>query len=186
MAASSQYIALLRGINVGGHTVRMQELRPLFEGLGLEKVRTYIQSGNVFFSTRETNPGALTRRIERRLEEALGYEAAVFLRTLPEFEAILAAAPFQSLKVTPDMRLCVVFASAPIRRDLQLPLYSPKKDMQILKTAEREAYVVWYIKNGRPPGSQGFLAEAVGRRTTTRFFHTAGKILKAAKGGPSE
>jgi len=42
-----QYIALLRGINVGGHTVRMEALRPLFEELGLRNVRTYIQSGKV-------------------------------------------------------------------------------------------------------------------------------------------
>jgi hypothetical protein len=50
-------------------------------------------------------------------------------------------------------------------------------------TTDHEAYVVWYLKNGRPPSSQGFLDAAIGRRTTTRFFHTAGKILQAAKGG---
>ena len=55
--------------------------------------------------------------------------------------------------------------------------------MQILQTRQHEAYVVWYIQNGRPPSSQGFLDAALGKRTTTRFFHTAGKILKAAKGG---
>jgi hypothetical protein len=64
-----------------------------------------------------------------------------------------------------------------------LPLFSPKKDMQIVKITEREAYVVWYLQNGRPPSSQGFLDAAVGKRATTRFFHTAAKILKAAKEG---
>ncbi len=182
MAGTTRFIALLRGINVGGHTVRMEELRRLFEELGLESVQTYIQSGNVFFSARGEDPAALTRRIERHLEKALGFEVAVFLRTIPQFESILAADPFKTLKVTPDMRLCIVLAAEAIRRDLELPMFSPKRDMQIIKTAEREAYVVWYIKNGRPPSSQGFLNAAIGKRTTTRFFHTAAKILKAAKG----
>jgi uncharacterized protein (DUF1697 family) len=179
----TKYIALLRGINVGGHTVRMEALRPWFEELGLRNVRTYIQSGNVFFETGDKDPIRLTARIEEHLEKALDYEVAVFLRTIPEMEAILAADPFGRLKVTPDMRLCVVFAADPIRSDLQLPLFSPRKDLQILQTRKHEAYVVWYIQNGRPPSSQGFLDAALGRRTTTRFFHTAGKILKAAKGG---
>ncbi len=182
MAGTTRYIALLRGINVGGHTVRMEELRLLFEDLGLENVRTYIQSGNAFFSARDADPAALTRKIERRLEKSLGFEVAVFLRTIPEFESILAGDPFKTMKVTPDMRLCIVLAAEPIRNDLDLPLFSPKRDMQIIKTTEREAYVVWYIKNGRPPSSQGFLDAAIGKRTTTRFFHTAAKILKAAKG----
>jgi uncharacterized protein (DUF1697 family) len=182
MPELTRYVALLRGINVGGHTVLMEDLRRLFEELGLQNVRTYIQSGNVFFDTRETDASTLTWRIERHLRQALGFEAVVFLRTIRQFEAILAGDPFKKLKVTPDMRLCVVLAAEPIRNELELPLFSPKKDMQIVKTAEREAYVVWYIRNGRPPSSQGFLDAVVGKRSTTRFFHTAAKILKAAKG----
>ena len=151
--------------------------------LGLKKVRTYIQSGNVFFESAEADADCLARRIERRLAQSLGYEVGVFLRTVPELESILEASPFGGLKVRPDMRLCVVFTAEPIRTDLELPLLSPKKDMQILAVRQREAYVVWYLKNGRPPSSQGFLDAAVGKRATTRFFHTAGKILAAAKGG---
>lgn len=177
-----QYIALLRGINVGGHTVRMEDLRSLFEELGLENVRTYIQSGNVFFGTKYSNTAILTRKIERHLEESLGFEVAVFLRTIPEFESLLALDPFKGINVAPDMRLCIVLTAEPIRNDLDLPLLSPKKDLQIVKTTDREAYVVWYLKNGRPPSSQGFLDAAIGKKTTTRFFHTAGKILKAARG----
>jgi uncharacterized protein (DUF1697 family) len=182
MSGTTRYIALLRGINVGGHFVRMEDLRELFQELGLEEVRTYIQSGNVFFDTRETDTPALTRRIERRLEQALGFETAVFLRTIPELKGVLAGSPFRKMKARPDMRLCIVFSAEPIRRDLELPQFSPKKDLQILEAREREAYVVWYLKNGRPPSSQGFLDAALGKKTTTRFFHTAGKILEAAEG----
>jgi hypothetical protein len=99
------------------------------------------------------------------------------------FLSDLAADPFRQLKLTPDMRLCVVFSADTIRGGLQLPLFSPRKDIQILQARQHEACVVWYIRYGRPPSSQGFLEEALGKRTTTRFFHTAGKILMAAKGG---
>ena len=174
------YIALLRGINVGGHTVKMDALRRHFESLDLSNVRTYIQSGNVFFTSGEPERAALSERIERHLRNALGYDVPVCLRTVAELEQVVAADPFAGLTVTPDMRLCVMFTNTTIRRDLTLPLRSPKGGMEIIATAEREAFVVWYIKDGRPPAAYGF-EDVLGKKTTTRFFHTTAKILAAAK-----
>src|SRR5690348_9160245 len=106
------YIALLRGINVGGHTVKMERLRALFVELGFTHVRTYIQSGNVFFEeTAETDRKILILTIEQHLRQALGYEVPVFLRTILELEQIVALDPFQHINITPDMRACVVFTS---------------------------------------------------------------------------
>lgn len=173
------YIAFLRGINVGGHTVKMDRLRDLFAELGLANVRTYIQSGNVFFETEEINRQALTQTIERHLRTALGYDVPVMLRTVSELERIIASDPFQHLNTTPDMRACVVFTSDRIPDDLALPLRSPKNDMEIIYTTDHEAYVVWLIIDGRPPAAYNF--KALGDKTTTRFFHTTVKILAAAK-----
>jgi uncharacterized protein (DUF1697 family) len=175
------YIALLRGINVGGHVVKMERLRELFTELGFTQVRTYIQSGNVFFETAQADRETITLTIERHLHKALGYEVAVFLHTIPELEQIMALDPFQHLNVTPDMRLCVVFTNKLIPETLALPLRSPKNDMEIVYTTEHEAFTVWYLVNGRPPAGQGF--KVLGDRTTTRFFHTVGKILQTAKKG---
>src|SRR5512146_2301016 len=69
-----RYIALLRGVNVGGHMVKMERLRALFAELGLDGVRTYIQSGNVFFEAADGDRAELTRAIERHLRAALGLE----------------------------------------------------------------------------------------------------------------
>ena len=176
------YIALLRGINVGGHTVKMERLRDLFTELGFTNVRTYIQSGNVFFETAQTDHRkAVTQTIEHHLHKTLGYEVPVFLRTVPELEQIVASDPFHHLNVTSDMRLCVVFTAELIPNTLALPLRSPKNDMEIVYTTDYEAFLVWYLINGRPPAAQGF--KALGDRTTTRFFHTVAKILQAAKQG---
>lgn len=178
------YVALLRGINIGGHMVKMERLRELFAELGFSGVRTYIQSGNVFFERpSEDERAALTAMIERHLRAALGYEVPTFLRTIPELERILALDPMQGEKVPPDQRLCIAFAANPISSDLALPLWSPKRDTQILQTTPLEAVVVWYIINGRPPVSQGFLEKALGGKVTTRFFHTTAKMLEAARQG---
>lgn len=177
------YVALLRGINVGGHMVKMERLRALFVELGFTGVRTYIQSGNVFFETSSDDRAVLTSTIERHLRAALGYEVPVFLRTIPELEYVLALDPLRGEKIPPDQRLCIAFAANPISSDLTLPLWSPKSDMQILQATPLEAVVVWYIINGRPPVSQDFLEKALGGKVTTRFFHTTAKILEAAKQG---
>ncbi len=89
----TRYIAFLRAINVGGHTVTMADLRRHFEALGHQNVETFIASGNVLFeSTRK--PAALEREIEAGLAAALGYEVATFIRTPAEVAAIAAYQPF--------------------------------------------------------------------------------------------
>jgi len=177
------FVALLRGINVGGHMVKMDRLRGLFDELGFTQVRTYIQSGNVFFETSDDDRAALTQTIERHLHNALGYMVPVFLRTIPELEDVVSSKPLNDESITPDMRLCVVFAANPIPTNLALPLWSPKHDIEIIQTRLREALVVWHLIDGRPPVSQDFLERSLGSKVTTRFFHTTAKILQAAKLG---
>lgn len=176
-----RYIALLRGINVGGHQVKMERLRELFAELGLANVRTYIQTGNVFFEAPDTDRAALTSVIEAQLLEALGYAVPTYLRTLPELERTLALDPFKDMTVTDDMRLNIVFAANPIPSALELPLWSAKRDMQIVATTEMDAFVIWYLINGRAPTDGNFFERALGGQVTSRFLHTTAKILEAAK-----
>jgi uncharacterized protein (DUF1697 family) len=179
--STERYVALLRGVNVGGRTVRMERLRALFGELGLAGVRTYIQSGNVFFDTDEPDRSALTTRIEGMLGAALGYPVPVFLRTVGEFEAVLASDPFAGRKVTADMRLAIMFTKKPFRADVPLPMTSPKGDVEVVHATPGEVFVIWYIIGGRPPDPERFLAPYLSGPTTTRFFHTAQKILAAAR-----
>jgi len=89
-----RYAALLRAINVGGHTVKMQELCALFEAIKLSNVRSVIASGNVLFDTRASDATALETRIETALRKALGYDVETFLRTSEELDALAAHDPF--------------------------------------------------------------------------------------------
>lgn len=89
-----RYVAFLRAINVGGHIVKMDQLRTLFEQLGLKDVATFIASGNVLFTSPSNSSPALEKKIERHLKAALGYEVATFVRTAEEVCQAAAHEPF--------------------------------------------------------------------------------------------
>ena len=90
-----RYIAFLRAINVGGHTVKMENLRHLFESLDFSNVQTFIASGNVVFDAKEKSARSLEKKIEKRLREALGYDVATFIRTDAELAEIADYKPFR-------------------------------------------------------------------------------------------
>jgi len=89
------YIALLRGINVGGkHKVAMADLRALFADAGAENVTTYIQSGNVVFTHPARSSGTLGVGLQQRIEARTGVAAAVILRTARQWAAVVDDNPF--------------------------------------------------------------------------------------------
>lgn len=94
----AKYIAFLRAINVGGHTVKMDYLRELFEALGFTSVETFIASGNVIFETKEKNVAGLEKKIGDHLKQSLGYEVDPFLRTVQELAEIEKCNPFKAKK----------------------------------------------------------------------------------------
>lgn len=107
MDSCKTYIAFLRGINVGGHRVKMEQLRTVFEELGYSNVSTFIASGNVIF---ETPRKVSEQRIEAALREALGYDVPTFVRTPDDLKAVVAHRPFAAQDVeNPDFRLHVCF-----------------------------------------------------------------------------
>ncbi len=89
------YIGLLRGINVGGNNkLPMKELVVLLQGLGLQQVKTYIQSGNVVFQSDRTDCAALCREITAAIDKSHGFAPQLFILTIAELQAAIAANPF--------------------------------------------------------------------------------------------
>jgi uncharacterized protein (DUF1697 family) len=89
-----RYIALLRGINVGGRTlVKMAELKTCVEALGLDDVSTYIASGNVLFESSEPDAAKLEGRIDRAIEQQFGLPVRVVVLDRPGYERIVRAIP---------------------------------------------------------------------------------------------
>jgi uncharacterized protein (DUF1697 family) len=181
MAARREYVAFLRAVNVGGRFVTMERLRAEFEALGLDRVRSYIQSGNVFFETAQSSRDALARKIEKHLFAELGFECPVFLRTIQELEKTLATDAFRGLKSTPVQRLAVLFVSEPLPKKVSLPYRSPKGDCDVLAATPGELFVVVRQAVGRPGNPVAQIEKAFGIRATARFYDTALKILDAAR-----
>jgi uncharacterized protein (DUF1697 family) len=177
------YVALLRGINVGGHNVKMEQLRGLFEELGFANVRSYIQTGNIFFESGETDRSSLRTKIEGHLRTALGYEVPTCLRTVEELEHVLVLDPFRDVVVTPDMRLAINFLAEPSKVDLPLPYQTPDGAYEVVSMTPAELFVVWRLQNGRPGNSYSLIEKQLKVPVTTRFWHTTAKILAAAAKG---
>jgi uncharacterized protein (DUF1697 family) len=140
-----RYIALLRAINVGGHTVKMDRLRALFEALGYDAVTTFIASGNVIFESDNDDARALETQIEAHLRQALGYEVATFVRTPAELAAIAAYRPFApaDLDATGNS-LYVAFLAAPPPDDAQARLLAKQTPTDEFHFHGRELY--WLLR----------------------------------------
>ena len=90
-----RYVALLRGINVGGNTmIKMEELRKTFEALGFENVVSYINSGNLAFDARKTSETNLVKKIEAAVEKLIDKRVQVMVREQTDIERVVAANPF--------------------------------------------------------------------------------------------
>ncbi len=100
------YVALLRGINVGGRTVRMEKLRAVLGGVGLADVETLIASGNVLFRSASRSDSGLEKKIEGAMAKAFGFDVITMVRSAAEIQAVAANEPFGALG---EARLHVAF-----------------------------------------------------------------------------
>ena len=122
-----RYLALLRGINVGGkNIVKMSDLRRLFEGLGCKDVTTYIQSGNVLFESTIKDAATLSASIERGLEDELSGHFPVVVLNARQLQRVTRNAPSGFGEDPTQYRYDVVFVRPPYRAALILPTVSLK------------------------------------------------------------
>ncbi|MEE2035576.1 DUF1697 domain-containing protein, partial [Rhodococcus chondri] len=105
----TRFVALLRGINVGGIRIKMTDLAAVFAGLGFRDVATVLASGNVLFTADAADTGALKSLIELALKDRFDYDAYVFVLERDRVDAVVAAYPFDEDLV--DRHSYVVFAA---------------------------------------------------------------------------
>jgi uncharacterized protein (DUF1697 family) len=141
------YISMLRGINVGPHNrIKMDALRALYNSLSFEDPRTYVQSGNVIFRTKEKNTATLAAQIQQALEKKLKCSPAVILRTTAEMKRSIAANPFAARRDIEPGKLLVTFLSADPATGAQSIFDKFKDYPEELHLIGRELYI--YFPNG--------------------------------------
>ena len=176
-------IAFLRAINVGGHTVTMERLRKEFKALGCTDVETFIASGNVIFSSRSADLGALEKKIEARLGAAFGFEVATFVRTDAEVAAVAVYKPFTKAQIKDAGAFCVGFVGKRLDAAATRALMALKTDIDDFHTKGREVYWLCRQKQSDSTFSNTILEKRLKIRATFRGISTVTRL--AAKHGSS-
>ena len=166
-----RYVAFLRAINVGGHLVKMTDLRSYIEELGFSNVSTFIASGQVVFETRSTDRGKLEAKIEEHLRARLGYDVATFIRTLDELEQIGQFARDDGVTL-----YVALTREQPTKAAVQ-KLSSYNNDIDELVVHGREVY--WYARKKMSESrfTGALLEKAIGMPATLRNVNTIHRIV---------
>ncbi len=176
----NRWIALFRGINVGGHNILpMAELRKNLDALGLKRVRTYIQSGNAVFDSSARSSAALSKKLSHSVEEHHGFRPQLLLLSLDELKAAVKANPYPEAASDPTT-LHFTFLAEPV---LQLDTAA----LDALKVAS-ERYLltdrVFYLHAPDGIGRSKLAAKVekhLGVLTTSRNFRTVEKLVSMAE-----
>ncbi|KGE19508.1 DUF1697 domain-containing protein [Paenibacillus wynnii] len=174
----TSYIALLRGINVGGNKIiKMQDLKLLFQSLELDHVRTYIQSGNVIFESNNHEIELLGGLIELRIKEVYGFQVSVILRTLEELAQVIENNPFDLPEQEDYKRLYVSFlTSEPSTEALEkLQPYMDGPDK--LRFVGKEMYAFYEVSVSQSALFKVPMDKMLGMPATSRNWNTVNKLV---------
>jgi uncharacterized protein (DUF1697 family) len=176
------YVALLRGINVGGVKLPMADLRHLAESAGLTDPRTYIQSGNLVFSSRRRGIDKIAAELRAAIKDELSLDIPVIVRTATELAAVIDNNPFIAAGLDGQQQSVAFFAArvaANVFRDVDLAKYAP----EAAAVHGREIYFNLPVGTGHSP-----MLKDIGRRPaikigTVRNWRTVTTLLGLATEG---
>jgi uncharacterized protein (DUF1697 family) len=175
-------ISMLRGVNVGGHNkVKMDALRALYESLGLRDACTYVQSGNVIFSTEERNLARLTRRIENGIEQAFGFRCEVIIRSSAELRDVIRRNPFATRRGMEPNKLLIIFLGGDPVPEAREEIRTFKADPEELRIDGRELYIYFPIGIGKSKLPVPSLLKTLGTSGTGRNWTSVTSMLEMAE-----
>jgi len=171
MTGMTGFVAMLRGINVGGHNmVKMDALKALHESLGFKGVRTHLQSGNVVFQAKSADAA----RIEHAIQKTLHMELTVVIRTAAELRQALKANPLPD-RVSDPSAYVIAFLSAQPEDPAALDAYTGPEEMRLLG---RELYIYYGEGMGRSKLTNTLIERKLGVKATARNWNTVTKLLE--------
>ena len=180
--ATIRYIAFLRGINVSGQKIiKMEDLRKMCEMPGISNVSTYIQSGNVLFSSIQTDEVKLIAKLEKQLAAQLGYAVSVIIRNHEQMLDVVAHNPYPAslLKPGDERKLSITFLQETHLQEKIAGLHT-ESGTDELKVLDREVYIL-YTAYGNSKLSNALIEKKLGVKATTRNWATVNKIAELLK-----
>lgn len=171
-----KYVALLRGINVGGNTkVEMKKLKALFESLGYEDVLTYVNSGNVLFSTTKRDTEALTSQLQHAIKTEFGMPIPVVVRSKEDILNLVKAIP-KSWENNTEQKTDILFLWKEYDKKESLMLLSPTAGIETLKYVP--GAILWNLDriNYNKSGMSKFIGTELYKHMTARNINTVRKL----------
>jgi uncharacterized protein (DUF1697 family) len=183
-AGTRRVVALLRAVNVGGRVLRMAELKAMLVDLGFDAPQTLLQSGNVVFGvgggTRRAALDAIEARLERGLESRLTLQSDVFVRSVAEWNAVIAANPFrQEAESDPSHLVVMLLKHAPTASAVQ-GVRAAIKGREAVQAHDRQLYIVYPDGIGPSKLTGSVIERALGTRGTARNWNTTLKLAALA------
>lgn len=178
-----QYIAFLRGIN-GGLTLKMADLRKLFERLGFTNIKTVLATGNVIFEASQSNRMDIASQIERAIASTYNYETVAILYTKDELGDLVEADPFHSIALSTPSSPQVSFTQ---RNSGRLPFDTPydvlQKGYKVLGMIDGAVCSVIDLSGATRPDLLAVLDRAFNKKVTTRNWKTIKRCYQAMQAG---
>ncbi len=173
----TRFVVFLRGINVGGHIVKKENLQEVFISSGFQNVVTYKQSGNVIFETSMANIEEIKSKLEAKFQNMLGYNVAVFVRAIPHLKNIVNQEPFKGQESEGSSFLVTFLPTAQAVFSLQLPLTIPKSTAKIISAKATEIFSVTH-GGGEGALPNPFVESKLKVKSTTRNFNIIREIVE--------
>lgn len=171
------YVALLRGVNVGGNNkVDMKQLKGVFEAAGMQHVRTYINSGNVLFEHDKEKDVILTATLERAIEKAFGFPVGVLVKSETELREVVNVTPDKWRNDT-EMKCDVVFLWDGLSEQAVISQLSAREGIDEVRTVP--GVIVWKVdrKNAGKNGLLKMAGTPLYKQVTIRNINTTRKLL---------
>lgn len=177
----TRYISLLRGINVSGHNkIKMEALRECYAEKGLTEIKSYVQSGNVIFSSSELEPSLLSEMISQHIEYIFGFSVKVIVLTREKLNDIIRNNPFLNDATKDPMLTYVTFLSgSPVDYDIS-KLNSKRQEGEEVVITDDAAYLYCPSGYGRTKLSNTFLENGLKVAATTRNWNTVTELYRMA------
>ena len=170
------YVAFLRGINVGGRNItKMAALRACFGDAGLDRVETFVQSGNVVFETRQKSTAKLTAQVDAAIEAAFGIDPRVVVLSRDRLKYVLDGAPAAWRSGT-DLRMNIAFLRPPVTSALALKGVDVRPGVDTVDGGDGVLYLSTTLRDLGKSRLPRLVTKPMYKETTIRSYGTCQRI----------
>lgn len=178
------YIALLRGINVGGHRkIKMVDLKAMLNKMGFKDVVTYIQSGNVVFNSSELESNQLAEKIKNGITQTFGFDVPVLVKSRDELKSIFDKNPFTEASDIENKRIYFALLKETPQSELVAAFSNEKYTGELFEVSDACVYLNYSKGAGKAKLSNNLIERKLKVSATSRNYRTMAKLLEICMEG---